>query len=283
MRKQLVYDEMNANDRWMISYADVITMLFAFFVVMYALSSVQIKEYKTYVKLMGKEVRAEQLASMHDEKFTFTGKLPQIFHKKAMKVREKKDWVEIEIQSAPMFTRGTATPTTEGREVLKTLAAKLKQSKHAIVIEGHTDDTPLHGGRFGSNWALSAARAAAVVQVLDKNGVDSKSLSAVGYGPEKPIADNHTFAGRRKNRRMVILLSKRPSVKKTAKQAYLRRYTQEKARRRAIEAKRPLAADEQHHSVIRAIPTADGGTRYIRGVTTVKKGQKAPLIVEEKH
>jgi len=79
-------------------------------------------------------------------------------------------------------------------------------------VEGFTDDVPVNGGPFASNWALSAARAGSVAAALQNYGVDAQRLAATGFGALQPRADNASAEGRRRNRRVVIALAKRPDV-----------------------------------------------------------------------
>jgi chemotaxis protein MotB len=82
------------------------------------------------------------------------------------------------------------------------------EREHPIVVEGHTDSQPIHGSVYPSNWELSGARAAAVVRDFVGDGVLSRRVSFSGYGSNEPIATNSTAAGRSKNRRVEVVLSR---------------------------------------------------------------------------
>lgn len=106
-----------------------------------------------------------------------------------------------------LFGSGSTSIKAEGREVLAKVAAQLKDlSGHRIRVEGHTDSLPISKPRYPSNWELSGARAAVVVRFLVDQGLDPRQLSAAGFGPYQPIADNATRKGRARNRRIEIVL-----------------------------------------------------------------------------
>lgn len=106
-----------------------------------------------------------------------------------------------------LFDTGRAELKPEARELLLVLARQLKDLPHAIRVEGHTDNVPIHNALYASNWELSAARAVRVVRFLiETGGIDPRRLAAVGYGEYRPIASNDTAEGRARNRRVDIVL-----------------------------------------------------------------------------
>jgi len=106
-----------------------------------------------------------------------------------------------------LFDSGSADIKPRGRKVLQDLVGQIKQiAAHTVRIEGHTDDRPISNARFPSNWELSAARAVTVVRLFQDSGIDASRLSAAAYGPFQAIADNDTVEGRRRNRRIEIIL-----------------------------------------------------------------------------
>lgn len=183
---------------WMASYADLMTELVCFFVILYALSAALNKD----VQQANKDVQ-------------------EIIDKGEMKgeVKIDKDGLKISIEEqggASFFGVGAAEPTEEidGKLALLTPAlAKLAQS-HEILVEGHTDGQRIHNDYFDSNWELSTARATSVARLLiEKYNMPAANLGAVGYGGNRPIASNDTPDGRAKNRRVVIFV-KSQSLKK---------------------------------------------------------------------
>ena len=108
-----------------------------------------------------------------------------------------------------LFSSGSATLESHGQPLLTEIAALLNVDHvHPIAVEGNTDNVPITGGAFPSNWELSTARASSVVRFLIAKGVDSQRLSAVGYAEQHPIATNATAAGRALNRRVEIVLQR---------------------------------------------------------------------------
>ncbi len=106
-----------------------------------------------------------------------------------------------------LFDSGRVEIKPEGRAVLTKVAVQLqKDRRHQIRVEGHTDNVPISTSRFPSNWELSCARAARVLRFLAEQGLPPERLSAVGFGPYRPIEDNATREGRARNRRIEIVL-----------------------------------------------------------------------------
>ncbi len=116
--------------------------------------------------------------------------------------------VTVRMAERVLFPSGSATVSREGRGTLEKIADAFRSVKGRIIrVEGHTDNVPIHTPRFPSNWELSAARAIAVVRILQERGVDPTLLGAAGYGPYQPIAANDTTDGRAQNRRIEISLA----------------------------------------------------------------------------
>ncbi len=236
------------HERWLVSYGDFITLLFAFFVVMYSVSSVNEGKYRVLsntlneaFRLPRRSINPIQIGELQQG----TGALPgDVLSEAATDSTGSADpgdawaeekrlgylaasiesslepyvdsgqvaitnhglWMEVSIKSRLLFESGRARLGRHAKRVLGDLARILKSVPNPILVEGHTDDRPIHTREFPSNWELSAARAARVVRLFTRLGVDPKRLAAVGYGPNHPIADNHTEAGRRQNRRVTLVI-----------------------------------------------------------------------------
>ncbi len=126
-------------------------------------------------------------------------------------IRRLQGKLSVQVLDEILFDSGSAQIKPEGQEVLRRVGRVLKQQKDkGIVIEGHTDNVPISGAlaeRFPTNWELSTARATSVVRFLeDEVGIEPERLSAVGYGPYRPVASNDTPEGRARNRRIEIKL-----------------------------------------------------------------------------
>jgi chemotaxis protein MotB len=117
------------------------------------------------------------------------------------------DGITVTMEEKTLFNPGSATLREDSQRVLTLLATVLKKNEMLIHVEGHTDNLPVANASFPSNWELSAARAVSVVVFLEKNGIAANRLSVVGYGDAKPVAENHDFSGRQKNRRVELKLT----------------------------------------------------------------------------
>jgi chemotaxis protein MotB len=124
----------------------------------------------------------------------------------SVRVRESEMWLEIEINADILFPSGIAQTTKESAPILDRLATILAPFPNAVRVEGHTDTQPIRTAVFPSNWELSAARAANVVQRFTRAGVDPLRLEVTGLGEYHPVASNETAEGRNRNRRVTIVV-----------------------------------------------------------------------------
>lgn len=287
-RYQQLFDD-NPN-RWLVSYADFMTLLFAFFVVMYAVSSMSVQHYKVMAKKIEHDFKRHRLylpshilpitlntntladhqqqpAVVADTQEDALNQLPEqldfIDNREAL-IREHKNWIEIEFKSKALFPSGRATLGDNAITMLEKLAATLKNNPYFVAVEGHTDSQPIRTNRFPSNWELSAARSAAVARVLAQAGVSAKRLSAIGYGQQFPVADNQTRDGRTSNRRVTLIIAKNNSV-----QRLLNPEASPEIKRQAT--LDHLRATTKVIPVIKEIRTPDGGIKFIREFKRVKK------------
>ncbi|MDE2141677.1 MAG: flagellar motor protein MotB [Elusimicrobia bacterium] len=176
---------------WMSSYADLMTELVCFFVILYALSAALNKNVQN---------AAAQVKEMMD--------------KGQMKgdVKIDKDGLKITLEEqggASFFGSGAAEPTPEIDSKLALLVPSLRKlgADHEILVEGHTDNQQIHNMYFDSNWELSTARATSVTRLLiEKYGIPANHIGAVGYGDTRPIVPNDTPEDRAKNRRVVFFI-----------------------------------------------------------------------------
>ena len=232
-------DEPN-HERWLISYADFITLLFAFFVVMYAVSSVNEGKYRVLSNALGTafgkppalaapiikgddptslRVRRQSLIERHrteslrHEKDAMTTiardilkVLSPLVNSGKVRVTQTSRGVNIEINASVLFAPGEALLTKGSGTALTAIAKVLQQDRHAIQIEGHTDNTPISTPLFASNWELSSVRASSVVRLFAENGVAENRLTAIGHGANRPVSSNESAEGRLRNRRVEVLI-----------------------------------------------------------------------------
>lgn len=200
-------------ERWLLSYADLVTLLLALFIVMYAASN---KEQARQIAesfsaqntggsgiLPGSEAPVEQTDKFEQKLLSN----PVLVGK--TKIRRTAQGLTISLSEAGFFAPGDASVTAELDAVINTLAADLKENSYQIRVEGHTDSTPISNSRYPSNWELSTARASSVLIRLTDHGISPERLSAAGYGGFQPVADNATAEGRSQNRRVDVVVINR--------------------------------------------------------------------------
>ncbi|MEJ2179405.1 MAG: OmpA family protein [Gammaproteobacteria bacterium] len=126
---------------------------------------------------------------------------------KTIKIKEMKDGVNVNLSEAILFSSGSAELNKSGQDVIIKVSQKLKDIPHQVIVAGFTDNIPIRGSltkKFPTNWELAGARAASVVRLLEKQGVDKSKLTAVSYGENQAVESNDTAEGRSQNRRIEI-------------------------------------------------------------------------------
>lgn len=209
--------ETEPSDRWLISYADLVTLLLALFIVMYAASdrerarqiaaSVNGKTPETSASGNGILPAADSLAAERAKIEIVLQQNPG-FNQKT-KLRQTTRGLTVSLAEAGLFESGEAAVNTEAAAVLTALAGSLADSNALIRVEGHTDAAPISTARFPSNWELSTARASAVLAKFIERGIKPERLSAAGYSGFQPVADNATIEGRAQNRRVDVVIVNR--------------------------------------------------------------------------
>ncbi len=236
MARKKKHEEHVNHERWLISYADFITLLFAFFVVMFASSQVDAKKMgrftESFSKAVGIEVfptsgtaiigGEEALITEEKVKEKSNDMLPEELESLrtalverakgdadvgGVKVLARQHELVLRLADTMIFDSGNDHMTDASRKVLRVIAGELKSRAVSIRIEGHTDDRPIATARFPSNWELSTARAMAVIRELAGGKIEPDRLSAAGYAQFHPIADNTTPEGRAQNRRVDLVIS----------------------------------------------------------------------------
>ncbi len=242
MARKKFEEEHENHERWLVSYADFITLLFAFFVVMYAISSVNEGKYRVLSNALGaafgradvgmsptvtvsravpspsarpipsaKQRAAEATLRREREHMTEMARnilkvLAPLISQGKVRVTQTARGVSVEINASVLFAPGDAKLSNESEQALKAVAQVLKDDDHAIQVEGHTDNIPISNIRFPSNWELSAVRASSVVRLFADNGVADARMLAIGHGSNDPVDANDTAEGRMRNRRVTIMI-----------------------------------------------------------------------------
>lgn len=202
--------ESHSRDRWLISYADLVTLLLGLFIVLYAASDRERAEIiaASFLSssssgngiLEGAETPGETSSSISQRLLT-----NEILLRKTRMSRSE-DGVVISLSEAGFFAPGEAAAGAEAEIVAATLAETLRDTKASVRIEGHTDSTPISNAKYPSNWELSTARASGVLSKMIEGGLSPQRLSAAGYAGFRPVHDNATPEGRAQNRRVDIVV-----------------------------------------------------------------------------
>ncbi|MCB1679673.1 MAG: flagellar motor protein MotD [Halioglobus sp.] len=276
MARRRQADPPESHERWLVSYADFITILLAFFVVMYSISSVNEGKYRVLSDSLGSAFgrsssRVETIDTLNavlldsppaeasassvmiplllehqqaareaarsaapadalaparaDQEQSFTQQIldraeyeidgiatdveremSELIDRDIINIKRNKFWLEVEVKTSLLFTSGSSQLIPAAVTVLLKLSDIFAGLPNRIHVEGFTDDQPISTLVFPSNWELSAARAAAVVRLFEKNGVDPSRMASIGYGEYHPISGNDSAEGRARNRRVVMVV-----------------------------------------------------------------------------
>ncbi|HTB97736.1 MAG TPA: flagellar motor protein MotB [Terracidiphilus sp.] len=239
------------HERWLVSYADFITLLFAFFVVLYAFAKADEKKQAQVsatiseaFQTMGSLTTLQKTQSggssnAHDRNSASAGApdaanvvmpsgiasdlelirrrlqhdLSAQIAQHVVSIQLGQDGLVISLREAGFFNSGSAEPRNGTAGTLQQIADSVRNSPFAIRVEGHTDDVPIHCPSFDSNWELSSARATRITRMLiEQDEIPGARLSAAGYAEYRPIANNATPEGRAANRRVDIVIMPRISL-----------------------------------------------------------------------
>ncbi len=210
-RKHSNADDGRHNDRWLISYADLVTLLLALFIVLYAASDHE-RARKIAAGFSAQNTGGDGIlpaASGNENQNDERRILDNSILIQKTKMRQTSRGLVISLSEAGFFAPGEASVSAEAENVINALAETLKNSQTPIRVEGHTDSIPISNSRYPSNWELSTARAASVLARLIEKGITPERLSAAGYSGFQPVADNATPEGRAQNRRVDIVVLNR--------------------------------------------------------------------------
>jgi chemotaxis protein MotB len=229
------------HDRWLISYADFITLLFAFFVVMFASSQADKSKAQQFSDAVKKafdgrpavaavlggslQTKGQGSAQMkgpggaevsHDVREAaellpslkiLVSELEQEIKAGEIKISMQSRGLVISFAQAALFPSGEDVISMQAYGGLEKVAAAIARLPNPVRLEGHTDARPIHTARFQSNWDLSAARSIALLKILSERfAVPAARLSVAGYADTAPVAANDSDEGRMRNRRVDIVV-----------------------------------------------------------------------------
>jgi len=245
MRKKREEEHENV-ERWLVSYADFITLLFAFFVVMYSISSINEGKYRVMSDSLVDAFREPpssgkpiQMDSKKSEILPGSGKpigtaalrpqsntperqqateqmqkvaknvleaMQPLSQDGKVRVTQSPRGITVEINASLLFSSGDAVLQPQSKEALAAVAKVLAGVDNPIQVEGHSDNIPINSPAYPSNWELSSARAGSVVRLFSELGVPTTRMVAIGYADNQPLDTNASNEGRARNRRVNVLI-----------------------------------------------------------------------------
>ena len=206
MRENYYNNSKDYINRWLISYADLVTLLLALFLVMYAVNNVEHKnnlQTQTQNTTIG-EVKQTKFVEMPELQKEL---LKEFKNDNDVLLLKDSRGLIIRLKDDILFGSAEAQLQPNATEALNKIIDILSKIDNPVIIEGHTDSFPIKSAKYSSNWELSTARATSVIDYLVKSKrINPKRLSAVGYGEYAPVAENTSNSGRIKNRRVDIII-----------------------------------------------------------------------------
>ena len=224
-------------ERWLLSYADLVTLLLAFFIVMYSMSRLDAQKFNQMTEAFGDILHGRDAMLIADAAGVPPDAASQrqfgmlaLHLKESLRQHSLEEQIETRLDGRGMMIRvlesaafdpGSAQLKRQMFPILDLIARELKELPNHLRVEGHTDNTPISTVEFPSNWELSTARATGVVRYLvEELNFDPARVSALGFSEYHPVADNATLEGRMRNRRVDIIVlaqsgespARRPSV-----------------------------------------------------------------------
>jgi chemotaxis protein MotB len=233
-------EEHFTRERWLVSYADFITLLFAFFVVMYAISTLNEGKYRVISDAITATFRHERVVSPPPGGFVPLTRIPlplpraparpgpnlrqeqeqklrglaskiveamnPLVQSGQVQLRETARGLAVEINASVLFAPAQATLQPDSISALQSVVDVLKSVENAIEVEGHTDKHPIATPQYPSNWELASARASAVIRLFIADGLPPERLVAVGYADNRPVMPGESAEALARNRRVTLLI-----------------------------------------------------------------------------
>ncbi len=230
-RRRKKHEEGHENaERWLLTYADMITLLMLFFIVLYSMSNIDSEKYKEvsqaleeafsggnfgfFEKASGsggilEGVQKPTIEAKSERKAKLTEELKRVLRGNNTSVSEHADGISISMASDLFFAPASAEISEDGLSSIRRLAVLLSQIKEDIRVEGHTDTVPMeftNPDNIADNWELSSKRALTVLGSLIAYGVPERQLSTAAFGSTRPVKSNDTPEGRANNRRVELII-----------------------------------------------------------------------------
>ncbi|MEC4680168.1 MAG: flagellar motor protein MotB [Nitrospirota bacterium] len=241
------HEEHENMERWLVSYADFITLLFAFFVVMYSVSSVNEGKYRVMsnslkssfsntrpigeLSIMNLPIeKSRQIVVTERQKSqsnaqTFLKVANSITASKVpdgVKITSTERGLSIRIKDDALFSSGSADLNPQIKEFLDLIAGLVRELPNLIAVEGHTDNRPIRTATYPSNWDLSTARANTLLRYFtEQHHLRADRFSSTGFAGTRPIESNSTSEGQAANRRVELIVLRDTSPRASSSHPYL--------------------------------------------------------------
>ncbi|MFA6584020.1 MAG: OmpA family protein [Elusimicrobiaceae bacterium] len=213
-------NQLNRSAAWAVTYGDLMSYLMIFFLMLFSfsLASSKNKQNRRYEESLANIQKAfggmenvaqlkRNLAQKKEDELADTLE-KSLKDQSAVTIESLESKIKVVLADSILFDSGRAELKPRAMEVLTIVANELAKIPNNLVVEGHTDNLVIRGGKYSSNWELSMSRAYSVIQFFEKNGIPSSRLAGIGYGENRPVGENATPEGRSKNRRIEIYLIK---------------------------------------------------------------------------
>jgi len=222
---------------WIVTYADLVTLLLVFFVLLYSISSLDLEKFKYAMKSIQinlgetepainilqlldqsesqeKKISLEDVIGLRSREDELLKDIDKVIKEETIGdnivLQTSQGRISVMIKGAVLFNAGASELNVEADPIMDKISKLIAEyPEYSINIKGYTDNVPISTAQFPSNWELSAVRATTVLKYLISNGIDPRRLTATGYGELLPIAPNDTEENRAKNRRVEFVLEKK--------------------------------------------------------------------------
>jgi len=186
-------------------FSDLLIFLFIIFVLLFAVQ-LNDKHSPGFMEKFSKEMSHDTRPPAFDANFVtaLQAYISQNHLSQDVELVIKPDRIKLRLSQPVLFLSGDDQLAPEAKRAIFGLVPLIKKGRYKVIVEGHTDNQPLHGGKFASNWELSFHRSFSVVKLFADSGIDPRRLSALGHGEFQPIAPNNNESNRKKNRRIEI-------------------------------------------------------------------------------
>ncbi|MGE5892489.1 MAG: flagellar motor protein MotB [bacterium] len=195
-------------EMWMLPYSTLMLMLVILFIVFYGYSAFNSVEYEAAIADLastkpgspnGENLRKEIALARGMQEFINEKQLSE-----KAEVKMTAHYIRLKMESPALFDSGSAALKFDSFPLLDQMSGQLKTMENHVIVEGHTDNVPIHSEQYNSNWELSASRAFSVIHYFIQKGIGPKRLAAHGFGEFRPAFPNDEEIGRAKNRRIEI-------------------------------------------------------------------------------